>query len=162
MFSYENCQFYSFKNRTILHRHVCVIALICRILGITHIADKQFKVINLHSNRFDLAKTETKYAAPQLNKFINQHCRQSTLFIMLTCPCNEDPLTPYFYIVKLGFTRIYIFLTFAIKHTCRLYVLVRSARVPTIYVLRKNKKKHYANLSVLTRLFPYFFIKYRF
>ena len=24
-------------------------------------------------------------------------------FIMLTCPRNEDPLTPHFYIVKLGF-----------------------------------------------------------
>ena len=25
-------------------------------------------------------------------------------FIMQTCPCNVDPLTPHFYIVKLGFT----------------------------------------------------------
>ena len=28
--------------------------------------------------------------------------------IMRTCPCNEHPLTPHFYIVKLGFTRVYI------------------------------------------------------
>ena len=28
--------------------------------------------------------------------------------IMLTWPCNEDPLTPHFYIVKLGFTGVYI------------------------------------------------------
>ena len=29
-------------------------------------------------------------------------------FIMLTCPCNVLPLTPHFYIVKLGFTGVYI------------------------------------------------------
>ena len=27
--------------------------------------------------------------------------------IMQTCPCNEHPLTPHFYIVKLEFTRVY-------------------------------------------------------
>ena len=44
--------------------------------------------------------------------------------IMLTCPCNVYPLTPHFYIVKLGFTVVYIvFLIFALKH-----------RIPTIYV----------------------------
>ena len=31
------------------------------------------------------------------------------VFIMLTCQCNVDPLTPHFYIVKLGFTGVYIF-----------------------------------------------------
>ena len=52
--------------------------------------------------------------------------------IMQTCPCNEDPLTPHFYIVKLGCTGVYIlFLIFALKH--RLWV-------PTINVLSKNKK----------------------
>ena len=35
---------------------------------------------------------------------------------MLTCPCNVDPVTPNFYIVKLGFTGVYIFLIFALKH----------------------------------------------
>ena len=28
--------------------------------------------------------------------------------ITKTCPCNEDPLTPHLYIVKLGFTGIHI------------------------------------------------------
>ena len=28
--------------------------------------------------------------------------------IMLTCPCNENLLTPHFYIVKLRFTEVYI------------------------------------------------------
>ena len=28
--------------------------------------------------------------------------------IMLTCPCNSDPLTPHICIVKLGLTGVYI------------------------------------------------------
>ena len=32
--------------------------------------------------------------------------------VMLTCPCDVDPLTPHFYIVKLGFTRINIIFLF--------------------------------------------------
>ena len=34
------------------------------------------------------------------------------LIIMLTCPYNVYPLTPHFYIVKLGFTRVFIFFLF--------------------------------------------------
>ena len=56
---------------------------------------------------------------------------------MLTCLCNKDPfLTSHFYIVQLGFTGVYIFSHFAQKH--RLWVF---APLPTIYVLRKNKKQ---------------------
>ena len=65
--------------------------------------------------------------------------------ITKTCLYNFDPLKPHFYIVKLGFTRVYIiFLISAQKHG--LWVLVRSASarrfwgVPTIYVLSKNMK----------------------
>ena len=28
------------------------------------------------------------------------------------CPCNEDPLTPHFHIVKRGFTGVYIIFLF--------------------------------------------------
>ena len=53
-------------------------------------------------------------------------CSFSFIYIRLTCPCKEDPLTPKFYIVKLEFTGVYIiFLIFALKH--RLCVLVRTA-----------------------------------
>ena len=46
--------------------------------------------------------------------------------ITKTSPCNEHPLTSHFYIVKLGFTGVYmIFLFFALKQ--RLWVLVRTA-----------------------------------
>ena len=46
--------------------------------------------------------------------------------IMKTCLYNFDPLKPHFYVVKLGFTGVYvIFLISAQKH--RLWVLVRTA-----------------------------------
>ena len=46
--------------------------------------------------------------------------------ITKTCLYNFDPLKPHFYIVKLGFTRVYIiFLITAQKHT--VWVLVRTA-----------------------------------
>ena len=35
--------------------------------------------------------------------------------IMQTCPCNVDPLTPHFYIVKLGCTGVFIFFYFCSK-----------------------------------------------
>ena len=34
---------------------------------------------------------------------------------MLTSLCNVDPLTPHFYIVKMGFTQVYIFSYFCSK-----------------------------------------------
>ena len=51
-------------------------------------------------------------------------------------PCNEDPHTPHFYIVKLGFTGVYIFLIFAQKH--RLWVLVRTASLKYHIFLSEN------------------------
>ena len=53
------------------------------------------------------------------------------------------PLEPQFYVVKLRFTEVYLFLIFDPKH--RLWVLIRTAlerqflRVPTINILSKNK-----------------------
>ena len=47
-------------------------------------------------------------------------------YITKTCLYNVDPFKPHFYIVKLGFTGVYIiFLISAQKH--RLLVLVRTA-----------------------------------
>ena len=37
------------------------------------------------------------------------------LVIMLTCSCNVHPLTPHFYIVKVGFTGVYIIFLFCSK-----------------------------------------------
>ena len=48
--------------------------------------------------------------------------------ITKTCLYNFDPHKPHFYVVKLGFTGVYIiFLIFAQKH--RLWELVRTASV---------------------------------
>ena len=53
-------------------------------------------------------------------------CWRHFCFITKTCLYNFDPLKPHFYIVKLGFTGVYIiFLISAQKH--RLWVLVRTA-----------------------------------
>ena len=38
--------------------------------------------------------------------------------IMLTFTCNADSLTPHFHIVKLGFTRVFIFPYFCSKIDC--------------------------------------------
>ena len=51
---------------------------------------------------------------------------KKVLYIKKTCLYNFDPLKPHFYIVKLGFTGVYIiFVISAQKH--RLQVLVRTA-----------------------------------
>ena len=56
-----------------------------------------------------------------------------------------DPFKPHFYIVKLGFTGVYIICLISAQNH-RLWVLVRTAsprrfsRVPTIYVLSRNVK----------------------
>ena len=67
------------------------------------------------------------------------------VLIMEICLYNFEPLKPHFYIIKLGFTRVYIILFIsAQKH--RLWVPVRTAslrpfqQVPTIYVLSRNMK----------------------
>ena len=64
--------------------------------------------------------------------------------IRITCPCNEQPLTPHFYIEKVGFTRVYIFFLFLLQNIDCGYSLEppHLLRVPTIYVLSKNKKKY--------------------
>ena len=36
--------------------------------------------------------------------------------ITKTSPCKEDPLTPHFYIVKLGFTGVCIFFLFLLQN----------------------------------------------
>ena len=68
-------------------------------------------------------------------------------YITKTCLCNFDPLKPHFYIVKLGFTGVYIIFLISTQKL-RLWVLVRTAsprrfyRVPTIHVLSRYMKKY--------------------
>ena len=84
-------------------------------------------------NRIDYPPTSAfRYKIPKGSKYFVlfteiQPFLKFTLTIMQTSPCNEYPLTPHFYQVKLGFTGVYIFfLIFALKH--RSWVLVRTQR----------------------------------
>ena len=78
--------------------------------------------------------------------------------IMKTCLYNFDPLKPHFYIVKLGFTGVYIiFLSSAQKH--RLWLLVRTA-LSNEYpqsVLSRNMKNIRFFLSENFHFFFFFF-----
>ena len=57
--------------------------------------------------------------------------------IRKTCPCNVYPLEPHFYIAKLGYAGVYLFFLFLLQNIDCGYSL---ERIPTIYVLSKNKK----------------------
>ena len=71
----------------------------------------------------------------------------STLFTTKTYLYNFDPLHPHFYIVKLGFTEVYIiFLISAQKHSlfvfvrtihtdCNIFVLFEYPRIAKVHVL---------------------------
>ena len=102
---------------------------------------KSHPIVNgSYFTNFSLALDETSNKV-SLKK--NNKKQKQTKNITETCLYNLDPLKPHFYIVKLGFTGVYIiFLIPAPKH--RLWVLVRTAlprrfyRVPTIYVLSRK------------------------
>ena len=69
------------------------------------------------------------------NKYLTIHL----LSITKTSPCNEHPLTPHFYIAKLGFTVVYNFFLFLLQIIDYGYSL-EPPHCPTINVLSKNKK----------------------
>ena len=62
------------------------------------------------------------------------------------CPCNVYPLIPHFYIAKLGYAGVYLFLLFLLQNIDCRYMLEPPQRgisnVPTIYALSKSKKNN--------------------
>ena len=80
-------------------------------------------------NRIDNPPTSAfRYKIPKGSKYFVlfteiQPFLEFTLTIMQTSPCNEYPLTPHFYIVKLGFTGVYIFFLFLLYNIDRGYSL---------------------------------------
>ena len=80
-------------------------------------------------NRIDNPPTSAfRYKIPKGSKYFVlfteiQPFLEFTLTIMQTSPCNEYPLTPHFYIVKLGFTGVYIFFLFLLYNIDRGYLL---------------------------------------
>ena len=82
------------------------------------------------------------------------HCM---LIITKTGLYNFDPLKPHFYIVKLGFTGVYIiFLISAQKH--RLWVLVRTASTSTHNLCFEQKHEQYHNF--LSENFHFLVVKF--
>ena len=64
---------------------------------------KESKIVNVDCMACNFGKEfGRKLCSPEFNKRVR-------VIIMKTSPCIEDPLTPHFYIVKLGFTGVYIF-----------------------------------------------------
>ena len=80
-------------------------------------------------NRIDNPPTSAfRYKFPKGSKYFVlfteiQPFLEFTLTIMQTSPCNEYPLTPHFYIVKLGFAGVYIFFLFLLYNIDRGYSL---------------------------------------
>ena len=54
--------------------------------------------------------------AVMLNTLSSLNIEIIIIIIIITCPCNVYPLTPHFYIVKLGFTGVYIIFLFLLKN----------------------------------------------
>ena len=78
------------------------------------------------------------------NKTRHSTCEVNSPLIMHTRPCDLHPITSHFYIVKLGFTEVYICFLFLLK-TDRGYKL----QPPQIYVLTKIKKYTIFHLKIL-------------
>ena len=79
--------------------------------------------------------------------------------ITKTCLYNVDPLKPQFYIVKLGFTGVYIvFLISAQKH--RLWVLVRTEAVLTSTHNLRFEQKYKKCQSFLPENFRFLEVKF--
>ena len=74
-----------------------------------------------------MANICSQLACSQTESLINRLAKRNVkAFITKTCLYYFDPLKPYFYILKLGFTGVYIiFFISAQKHS--LWVLVRTA-----------------------------------
>ena len=81
------------------------------------------------------------------------------LHIMKTCLYNFDPCKPHFYIIKLGFTGVYIiFLISAQKR--RLWVIVRTASVLTSTHNLCFEQKYEKYLRFLAENFQFLVVKF--
>ena len=82
------------------------------------------------------------------------------LHITKTCLYNFDPLKPHFYIVKLGFTGVYIVFLISAQNIDCGYSLEpprRDGSVPTVYVFGRNME----NISfVLSENFHFVVVKF--
>ena len=61
-------------------------------------------------------KSRIRLANMNVSKHGKCMLSETSANITKTSLCNEDPLTPHFYIVKLGFTGVYIFFLFLLQN----------------------------------------------
>ena len=88
---------------------------------------------------------------------INLRPKIDLTYITKTCLYNIDPLKLHFYIVKLGFTGVYIiFLISSQKH--RLWVLVRTASLSTHNLCFDQKYEKYPNVYLNIFFLFFFFV----
>ena len=59
---------------------------------------------------------QNKVAESTGTLFCNVHTRLTNQPIRKTCPCNEYPRKPHFYIVKLGCAGVYLFFLFLLQN----------------------------------------------
>ena len=85
---------------TVWHFQNKIVCLSCRAQEVSFIVDSDF-ICSFRCN-FILFIQETIY---MFSVFLIYP-------ITKTSPCNEHPLTPHFYIVKVGFTGVFIFFLF--------------------------------------------------
>ena len=109
----DSNQSYTGEN-VIMVRHKVKTCICCAFEKYARAATKKTTSMTCAKNQIDLvsiapfADRVKKAWPPAMRSLVVAH-------IMKTSPCNEDPLTPHIYIVKLGFTGVYIIFLFCFK-----------------------------------------------
>ena len=91
---------------------VCPLGFTLNILNTIAIANSPSKLTPHSRIVISLALSDMCIILPETIRIL----RLENIHITKTCPCNEHPLTPHFYIVKLGFTGVYIIFLFLLKN----------------------------------------------
>ena len=73
-------------------------------------------LIDKDISHMPIAELENDSESVWVKVFANKTSHFVASCIRITCPCNEHPLKPHFYIEKVGFTRVYIFFLFLLQN----------------------------------------------
>ena len=72
----------------------------------------------------------------------------SRVFIRKTCPCNEYPLKPHLYVVKLGYAGVYLFFLFLLQNIDCGYSLEPPRRTHNLCFEQKYEKYQFFQLKI--------------
>ena len=61
-------------------------------------------------------------------------------YIRITCPCNNFPLKPQFYKVKMGFAGVYLFLLFLIQNIDCGYIVRTASAAEAVLTSAHNQR----------------------